>query len=118
MFIRATQNDFRRVRDLCFDVVWHGDDDGMTEAKFHIEPHSAHSIALPSGIRFKRGTISNANEVERYGEALRHACDGVLDECACEPPHGALFLDLRIFDAEGQGIGSGEAEGHVRFEWD
>ena len=100
MFIRAAQNDFRRVRDLCFDVVWHGDDDGMTEAEFHIEPHSAHSIALPSGIRLKRGTISNANEVKWHGKSFGHAGDGVLDESAGEPPHGALFLDLRIFDAE------------------
>lgn len=118
MFIRATQDDFCRVWDLRFDVVRHWDDDRMAEAELHIDPHSAHPFALFSGICLKRGTISNADEVKRDGKAFRHAGDGVLDESAGEPPHGALFLELRIFDAESEGFGSGEAEGHVRFEWD
>lgn len=118
VFIRATQNDFRRVRNLRFDVVGHRDDDGMAEAELHIDPHSAQSFALSSGICFERSTISNSNEVKGHGKAFAHARDGVLDESAGEPPHGTLFLDLRIFDAEGQGVGSGEPEGHVRFERD
>jgi hypothetical protein len=100
MFIRATQNDLRRVRDLRFDVVRYWEDDGMAEAELHIEPHSARSLALSSGIRFKGGTISNANEVKRHRKAVRHAGDSVLDESAGESPHTALFLELRIFDTE------------------
>lgn len=100
MFIRATQNDFRRVRNLRFDVVRHWDDDSMAEAELHVDPHSAQSFALSSRICFKRGTISNADEVKRDGKAFCHAGDGVLDESAGKPPHRALFLELRIFDAE------------------
>lgn len=118
MFIRATQNDFRRMRDLRFNMVGNWDDHGVAKAEFHVEPHSAHSFTLSSGIRFERGTISDSDEVKRNGKALRHASDGVLDESAGESPHGALLLDFRIFDAESYGVGSGEREGHVRFEWD
>ena len=100
MVIRATQNDFRRVRDLRFDVVGYRDNDGMAEAELHIEPHPAHPFARPPGIRFERRAISDANEVKGHRKSFGHAGDGVLDESAGEPPHGALFLDLRIFDAE------------------
>ena len=95
---------------------WH--DDGMAEAELHVEPHAARSFDVASGICFERSTVSDSNKVKRHCEALSHAGDRVLDERAGETPHGALLLDLRIFDAESQGIGSGETDGHVRFEWD
>ena len=100
MLIRATQDDFRRVRDLCLDVFGHGHDDGMAKAKLHVEPHPAHPNALSPGICFQRSTISDSDEVKRYRKALCHARDRVLDERSRETPHGALFLDLRIFHAE------------------
>jgi len=81
-------------------VLGHRDDDGMAEAELHIDPHSAQSFALSSGIFFERSTISNSNEVKGHGKAFGHARDSILDESAGEPPHGALFLDLRIFDTE------------------
>src|SRR5713226_5984114 len=118
MLIRAIQNDFCRVRDLSFDVFWHWHDDGMAEAELHVEPHSARSFDLSPGIFFERSTISNSNKVKRHGKALSHAGDCILDEGTGETPHGALFLDLRIFDRECQGIRTGETDGHVMFEWD
>lgn len=118
MFIRATQHDFCRVRNFCFDVVGHRHDDGMAKAELHVEPHSAHSYALASGILFEGGTISNSDEIKRHGKALGHAGDCILDERASETPHGALLLELRILDAEGHGARSGETQGHVRLEWD
>jgi hypothetical protein len=118
MLIRAAQSDFRWVRDLSFDMVGHWYDDGMAEAELHVEPHSACSFDLASGIFFERSTISNSNKVKRHGEAFGHASDCILDESARKTPHGALLLDLRIFDGESQGIRSGKTDGHIRFEWD
>jgi hypothetical protein len=118
MLIRATQSDFRRVRNFSFDMVGHWHDDGMAEAELHVESHSACSFDLASWIFFERSTISNSNKVKRHGEALGHASDCILDESARKTPHGALLLDLRIFDGESQGIRSGKADGHIRFEWD
>jgi len=100
MLIRATQDNFCRVRDLCLDVLGHCHDDGMAKPKLHVEPHPAHPIALSPGVHFQRRTISNSDEVKRYQEALCHAGDRVLDERSRETPHGALFLDLRVFHAE------------------
>ena len=118
MLIRATQNDFRRVRNLSFDMAGHWHDDGMAEAELHVEPHAACPFDLASGILFERSTVSDSDEVKRHSKPFGHAGDRILDERAGETPHGALLLDLRIFDAESQGIGGGETDGHVRFEGD
>jgi len=98
-------------------MIRHWHDDGMAEAELHVEAHATCSFDSSSGICFERSTVSDSNEVKGHGKAFSHACDHILDERAGETPHGALLLDLRIFDAESQSIGGRETDGHVRFEW-
>jgi len=100
MLIRATQDDFRWVRNFRLDVFGHRHDDRMAKAELHVEPHPAHPIVLSPGIHFQRSTISNSDEVKRYRKTVCHARDRVLDERSRETPHGALLLDLRVFYAE------------------
>jgi len=100
VLVSATQEDFRWVRNFCLDVVRHWYDDRMAEAKLHVEPRSTHPFQLSPGVFFERSTVPNANEVQRYCEALCHTGHRILNESAGETPHGPLLLDLRIVYTE------------------
>jgi len=81
-------------------VVRHWYDDWMAKAELHVEPRPAHSFDLAPRVCLERSAVPDANKVQRYGEALSHTGDGILNERAGEPPHRSLFLDLCIFYAE------------------
>jgi hypothetical protein len=59
VFVSATQDDFRWVRNFYLDVTRDWYDDWMAKAELHVEPHSTHSFELAPGVCFERSTVSN-----------------------------------------------------------
>lgn len=87
MFVRAADDDLRRERHLDFYVGGDGHKHRVRETELHVQPLAAGPVACAARVWLEGCTVADADEVERDGEALGHADDGVMDERAREAPH-------------------------------
>jgi len=102
MFVRAEEHNFRGHGHFHLDMLRNGDVDIMRTSAFEIESLSAAAVDFTARVVLERDAVTDADEIERDLEALRHSGDGIVNERPGCAPHLPLLLLLRPFDADGQ----------------
>jgi len=102
MLVRAEEHNFRGHGHFHLDMLRNGDVDIMRTSTLEIQSLSAASVDFSAGVVLERDTVTDTDEIERNGEALRHSGDGIVNERPGGAPHLPLLLLLRALDADGQ----------------
>lgn len=100
MLVRAKENYSGRQRHLDLDVCRNGDINPMRMPKLHRQTLPGVALRRAPRIRLNERTETNANQVHRHREALRHPNDRIVDERPGQSPHRALKLDRRVFHCD------------------